>query len=116
MKAQLILASVLFAATTFLSAEVVVLSAGTEIRPVGETTMILDSPHFLLTRADMETATLAMETVEIQKEAAERYEKALTKSSEQLLLAKRLLIVLPFAGVIAGAILDFAIRTDFFTK
>jgi len=51
-----------------IAAEVQVLPAQTAISMPGKPVAVLDEPHFLLDREDMEKATLAMETVPIRDE------------------------------------------------
>jgi hypothetical protein len=84
--------------------DAIFLSEKTEILLPSEETLVLDGPYYLLSREDMETATLALEAKPILETALDKSEKnvifySITVGSGALIL-----------GVLVGLVIGLVIR------
>jgi hypothetical protein len=104
---RLILALTFVLVATGLFTDVLVLPAGTTVFVPGEDPTKLSESSFLLTRGDLESATLALETVEIQKKAIEKLEEGWRVQKDLTILVAISTGILSF---LLGAFVEYMLK------
>jgi hypothetical protein len=107
MKRFIFLAALIILASSILTAEAALVPEGSTIFIPGEDPYKVSETSFLLDRSDMEEAVLALETVEIQKEAIEKLQKGWQAQKDLTIIAA---IGTGILSLILGALVGFVLR------